>query len=195
MNRRIVALALGLTLALALAAPAIAAAPTTIAFGGASTTRTRGQLALTATLADAAGKPIGEREVAFYQRVAFFGARDAYIATATTDADGTATIVYEPAEAGQQSILVRFAGDTTYAEGSASGAIDVQDAGAPFAESPLPLASVRGWLPFVLGAFVLATWLALLGIFWRAISGVRAAVPVGRSEQSTLSARADGVGD
>jgi hypothetical protein len=195
MNSRIVALALGLTLALVLAAPALAATPTTIAFGGASTTRVAGQLALTARLADATGKPIGEREIAFYQRVDFFGSRDAYIATATTDADGTATIVYEPAEAGQQGILVRFAGDTTYAEASAPGSIDVKDAAAPFAEAPLPLASVRGWLPFVLGAFVLATWLALLGIFWRAISGIRAAGPVVQSEPSTLSPRADGIGD
>jgi hypothetical protein len=195
MNRRLVAVALGLALCLALATPAIAATPTTITFGGAATTRTSGQLALTATHLDATGKPVGEREVTFYQHVEFFGPRDAQLATATTDSDGNATIVYESAEAGQQTILVHFAGDKTYAEGSASGSIDVKEAGAPFKEAPRPLASVRIWLPLILAAFVLATWLALFGIFWRAISGIRAAVSVARSEQSTLSSRAAASGD
>jgi hypothetical protein len=44
-----------------------------------------------------------------------------------------------------------------------------------YTSAPLPLASVRQWLPLGFGSLVLATWAVLLGVTVRTVLGVRAA--------------------
>lgn len=190
MNKTLISLALGFALALVLSAPVQAADPAKLTFKGAFPTRAKDQIALSIVLTDAAGKPLGDREVAFYQRVDFFGQRDAYIATGTTGADGEATIAYEPAQTGRQSILAHFGGDKSYSEATVTGTIDVKDAAQLFEVAPLPLAAVSRWLPLVFGAFVLATWVALLGIFLSATVGIKSAAIAAVGHPSSARAQA-----
>ncbi len=189
MTRTIVALIVGSAIALLSAGIISASTPPKLTFSGVSPTRDRAQILISATLVDEAGKPLGERDVAFYQRVEFFGQRDSHIGTARTDASGIATILYEPAEIGPQTIVMWFAGDRVYAEATATGSIDVTFVESFFASEPSPLAPVSRWLPLALGGLVLATWTALLAIFVRAIVGILRPVRVtGRGGATVVSA-------
>jgi hypothetical protein len=190
MNKTLVALALGFVLAMVLSAPSQAADPTKLTFRGAFPSRDKTQLALSAQLTSADGKPLGDQEVAFYQRVDFFGQRDAYIASGTTSSEGVATVAYSPVQTGKQTILVSFVGDGKYGDSRATGQIEVKDAAVLWEEPPLPLAPVSRYLPFVLGAFVLATWIVLLGIFLSATAGIRSAVGVRTAEQKEAAVHA-----
>jgi hypothetical protein len=173
-----------------------AAAVSVLAFDGAGATRVKGQVALSARLTTADGKPLTNQSVDFYQQVELFGPRLAYLGSATTDSSGAALVVVEPAEVGRQTIVVRFGGAEGYAASEASGSIEVATAVSPFEDEPLPLALVGEWLPYVLGAIVFATWVALLGVFSSTALGIRAAVPATQpSEQlvaATLSRRVGG---
>jgi hypothetical protein len=140
-------------------------APTTLQFDGATRTRTKGFLELSATLTDANHKGISKRVISFYQQVDLLGTRDALLGTAETDSTGSAALTYQPAEEGQQTIIVRFAGDDTYAASEASDTIQVTNAVPPYAPTPEPLAGPARWLPRVLGLLVISVWLLLFGVF------------------------------
>ncbi len=75
----------------------------------------KGQLILSATLTNAAGKPINNKAVNFYQQVELMGQHDAFIGTASTDATGVAALLYEPAQSGPQQLKARFPGGPTSA--------------------------------------------------------------------------------
>jgi hypothetical protein len=133
----------------------------------------RGHLTLKATLVNGEGKAIGERRVNFYEHVTVFGDRDALLGTATTDSTGYAAIDYQPAELGAQTIIARFGGDEQYAAVQVESRLEVREVVPLYTPAPLPLASVRQWLPLGLGSLVVATWAALIGVTIRAIVGVR----------------------
>jgi hypothetical protein len=135
----------------------------------------KGHLTLRATLVNAEGKALGERQVSFLERTTVFGERDALLGSATTDATGYAAIDYQPAELGPRTILARFGGDEQYAPADANATIDVREVVPIYTPAPLPLASVREWLPIGLGSLVLATWMVLIGVSVRTVLGVRAA--------------------
>jgi hypothetical protein len=147
----------------------------------------KGHLTLRATLVTTEGKALGERQVTFFEQVTVFGPRDALLGTATTDSTGYAAIDYQPAELGSQRIVVRFNGDEQYAPSLANSSIDVREVVPIYPPAPLPLASVRQWLPLGLASLVLGTWAVLLGVTLRTVLGVRAA---GRRRASdSVSAR------
>jgi hypothetical protein len=192
---RWLAAALGLAAALLLAAQAGAqapVAPTRLVFEGSGPTRVKGQLALAATLNTADGKPLGDRPVEFYLQVEFFGRRDAHIGTATTDSTGRAAIVFEPSELGRQTVLAYFPGAAGYASAQTTAAIDVAVVEPAFEAEPLPLALVSRWLPFVLGAVVLATWVALLGTLLGTTARIRAAIHAPAAEEEVAAVPAAG---
>ena len=135
----------------------------------------KGHLTLRATLTSAEGKPLGDRAVNFYQRVMLFGERDALIGTGTTDSTGYVAIDYQPVEDGSQMILARFLGDPSAGPAEASNTIQVRDSVPVYAPPPLPLASVRQWLPLGLATLVLATWAVLIGVTARAVLGIKGA--------------------
>jgi hypothetical protein len=135
----------------------------------------KGHLTLRATLTSAAGRPLGDRTVDFYQRVQLFGDREALIGTGTTDSTGYVAIDYQPVEDGSQMILVRFHGDPVAGSAEASATIQVRDSIPVYAPPPLPLAGVRQWLPLGLATLVLATWAVLIGVTARAIFGIKGA--------------------
>jgi hypothetical protein len=168
------------------------AAPTRLVFDGSGPTRVKGQLALAATLSTADGKALGDRPVEFYLQVDFYGRRDAHIGTAATDSTGRAAIVFEPSELGRQTILVYFAGATGHKSAQTTATIDVTAVEPAFESEPLPLALVSQWLPFVLGAFVLATWAALLGTFLGTTTRIRAAVRATAGIEETAGSPAAG---
>jgi hypothetical protein len=101
--------------------------------------------------------------------------RDALLGSATSDATGFAAIDFQPAELGQHTITARFNGDEQYALSQISSTIEVREVAPIYVPEPLPLASVRQWLPLGLASLVLATWAVLLGITARTVLGVRAA--------------------
>lgn len=136
----------------------------------------KGQLLILATLTTQDGKPLSDRNVDFYQEIEFFGPRESYIGSATTDSTGVATLLYLPAESGKQSIKARYLGRDGYASTQVSATIDIKDARPALESEPLPLATVARWLPMVLGLLVLAVWAVLLGVLLRSVLGVRAAV-------------------
>jgi hypothetical protein len=135
----------------------------------------RGHLTLRATLTTAEGKPLGDRQVTFYQQVDLFGTRDALIATGSTDSTGFAAVDYQPVENGTQTIKARFLGDGGAASIETSTTITVRDAVPVYTPDPLPLATVRQWLPVGLATLVLATWAVLLGVTLRTVLGIRRA--------------------
>ena len=133
----------------------------------------KGHLTLRATLSTTAGKPASEKVINFYEHVDLFGGRDALIGSATTDSTGYGAIDYQPVETGSQTIKVRFAGDNQLSATETSSTIDVREATPVYSPEPLPLATVRQWLPLGLASLVLATWAVLLGVTVRTIRGIR----------------------
>ncbi len=136
----------------------------------------KGQLLILATLTTQDGKPLSDRNVDFFQELEFFGSRESYIGSATTDSTGVATLLYLPAESGKQSIKARYLGRDGYASSQVTATIEIKDAKPAFESEPLPLAAVARWLPVVLGLIVLAVWAVLLGVLLRSVLGIRAAV-------------------
>lgn len=134
----------------------------------------KGQLLLSATLATVDGKPLSDRRVDFYLPVELFGAREATLGSATTDSTGVAYLLYLPAQLGPQTVKASFPGADGYANSVASQTIQVTDVETPFEPEPLPLASVRQWLPIGVGLLVVSTWVVLLGVFLRTALGIRA---------------------
>lgn len=150
-----------------------AGAATTLKFGGATTTKTKGIIVLRATLVGIDGKPISKRPINFYEQVELMGTRQALVGSAETDSTGTATLSYHPAEDGQQTIIVRFPGDEGNAASEARGVITVSGAVPLYAPAGEPLASPARWLPRILGMLIAATWLILIGVFFITTWGVR----------------------
>ena len=135
----------------------------------------KGHLTLRATLSTEAGKPVTGKLVSFYEHVQLFGGREALLGSATTDSTGYAAIDYQPVETGSEAITVQFGGDDELAASHATSNINVTDATPVYSPEPLPLASVRQWLPLGLASLVLATWAVLLGVSLRTIRGIRSA--------------------
>lgn len=133
-----------------------------------------GQLALSATLTTADGKPLSGREVSFDQQVQFMGERDLYLGTGTTDSTGAVAVAYQPTQKGHHSIKVYFAGDERYGAAVATSSIEVTAVIEPFEPEQLPLAGVRQWLPIGLVALVVGTWIALLGILLSTMHAIKA---------------------
>jgi len=132
------------------------------------------KLTLTVTLAGPDGKPLSNRSVDFYQQVQLLGTREAYLGSALTDSTGTATLAYQPAESGKQTIAARFAGEEGYAQGEAVSTIDVTRTAALFPAEPLPLLPLGRWLIYGVGLLVLATWVVLLSLLAGTALGIRA---------------------
>lgn len=196
--RRLPIAVVALVVGLALAGPGQVAgeekdksAPSTLTFRGASPARTQGHLTLAASLATAEGKPLSNRSIEFFQGVSLFGAREAYLGAAITDATGTAVIAFQPAQAGRHEITARFLGDDGYARAESSGAIEVREVAPPFRSRPLPFAGFAEWLPYALGALILAIWVVLASVFLRTAQGVRAAA---RASQAPSAVRASRTG-
>ncbi len=147
---------------------------------GASPGRAKGQLTISATLTAPDGKPLGGREVSFYQRVDILGPREASLGTATTDSTGTASLAYQPAQAGKQTIGARYAGGEGFGKAEAAATIDVAQAAELYPAEPAPFGLVGEWLPYALGATVLAVWGVLLAVLVGTVLKLRGAAEVGR---------------
>jgi hypothetical protein len=182
-------LLLGLSARPALAQSQPAAQPqiTKLTLSQPSTGGTKGHLTLRVTLTDGGGAPLNDRSISFYEQTNAFGQRDALLGTAVTDSSGYAAIDYQPAEAGSQLIKVRFLGDDQLAASDASSTIQVRDLVPPYSPEPLPLATVRAWLPLGLASLVLATWAVLIGVSLRTILGIRGATAARKQEAAVFA--------
>ncbi len=95
-----------------------AAVPATVALGQSLEARAR--------LTDGAGKPIAKAVIAFSARRTFLGTTDlSVLADATTDANGTATAVFDLRVTGALEITAVFVGDDRHAPAMASAPIVV----------------------------------------------------------------------
>ena len=149
--------------------------PTTVNFEQPTKGSQKGHLTLSATLKGPDGKPVSSAPISFYQATSVFGDRDALIGSAVTDSSGEAAIDFQPARAEKLSVKARFAGNSQLATSEGSTTYEVKDVVPIYETQPLPLASVRQWLPVGLGTLVLCTWAVLLGVFARTVIGLRAA--------------------
>ena len=173
-----VASLLGCTLALGPSpqrAHAQAGAPTVVTVGPATPTSAKGQLALSAKLTTADGKPLNGQQIDFYVPVELFGDRQAFVGTATTDSAGGVTLGYQPAQVGRQAIIARFAGGAAYAASEASAEIQVGEVVPAIKTEPLPFTGLREWLPLGMLALVVLVWGVLLGVFLGTVQGIRRA--------------------
>jgi hypothetical protein len=152
-----------------------AARPTTVTVGPAAPTSLKGQLALSARLATEDGKPVSGQEIEFLVPVELFGNREAFVGSATTDSTGLATVGYQPAQSGRQTVVARFTGGSAYATSEASAEIQVGEVVPAIRTEPLPFAGLRDWVPAVLVALVLTVWGVLLGVFLGTVRGIRRA--------------------
>jgi hypothetical protein len=150
-------------------------APTAVTLNPAAPTSVKGQLALSARLATADGKPLSNQEIEFYVPVDLFGSREAFVGAATTDSTGLATLGYQPAQTGRQQIVARFAGVSSYARSEVIADIQVNEAVPAFKTEPLPFAGLREWLPASLIGLVLVVWAVLLGVFVDTVRRIRQA--------------------
>ena len=151
------------------------AAPTNVTVNPAAPASARGQLAVSARLATADGKPLSSQEIDFYVPVELFGSREAFIGTATTDSTGLATLGYQPSQVGPQRIVARFVGSPDYAASEAGLDIQVKEVAPVYRDEPLPFAGLREWLPASLVGVVLIVWAVLLGVFFGTVRGIRRA--------------------
>lgn len=135
----------------------------------------KGQYSLVATLTTADGRFVPNGSVQFVENVEFFGARSASLGSAVTDSTGYAAVVYQPSQKGQHTLIARFGGNSQYAASDASVALNATDVVAPFASSPLPLASVGHWLSIAMAILGLLFWTVLLGVLARAAWRIRTA--------------------
>jgi hypothetical protein len=156
-------------------AQAQAAAPTVVAVGPATPSSSKGLLALSAKLTTADGKPLSGQAIDFYVPVELFGERDAFVGTATTDSAGGATLGYQPAQVGGQTIIARFNGVATYAASEARAEIQVSEVVPAIKAEPLPFSGLREWLPIGMLALVVLIWGVLLGVFLGTVQGIRRA--------------------
>jgi len=127
----------------------------------------KGQYWFMATLTTADGRYVADRPLQFVEPVDFFGRREASLGTTVTDGTGIAAVIYQPSQVGQHTIVVRFAGDKQYAASKAELVVDATEVVPPFAEEPLPLASVGFGLAVFLAVLGVAFWAVLLGVLGR----------------------------
>jgi len=170
------------------------AVETSLRISGASASRVKGQLVLSATLTGPDGKPVNNRPVDFYQQVELLGTRDSYLGTALTDATGTASLAYQPAQKGQQTIKARSTLDESSPAVEAVSTIQVGQVVPPIPSEPLPLAPAGQWLVYAVSAVVLGVWAVLLAILATTVLGVRAETSKpGTGTQALASAWARGL--
>jgi hypothetical protein len=136
----------------------------------------RGQLVISATLVNAAGQPLSNRTITFYEEIRFLGApHEALLGTGITDATGTARVVYQPARTGPDVIIARFAGDNRDARGEARATLEITDVVPPFRAEANPLGSVESGLTAGFILLTAAVGLTLVGILLRTVLAIRAA--------------------
>ncbi|HEU4759682.1 MAG TPA: hypothetical protein VFT91_06830 [Dehalococcoidia bacterium] len=133
---------------------------------------------LSARASDGSGQPLGGLRLTFYVLTNIFGERLMTVGEALTDTTGVASLVYKPGWAGDQPVVVRFAGDQTYRPAQSTfrfafaGPVPVHE-NARFGLEP-----VRRWLPFAIGTVVLAVWAILGLVVVRTVVGIPAAAAV-----------------
>ena len=144
----------------------------------------KGQYWITVVLTTEDGRYVADRPIQIVEPVDFFGRREAKLGTAVTDGTGFAAVVYRPSQPGEHTIAARFGGDKQYAASNADLVLDATDVVAPFAEEPLPLASMVRGLTAFLGVLGVVFWAVLLGVLgrtvWRIKMAPTAAVAPGR---------------
>ena len=130
---------------------------------------------LSARLLDDRDRPVNGAGVTFYVMTTVFGERLMKVGDAFTDATGAASLLYEPTWVGDHTVVVRFAGDAQLAstqatfQFAASGPVPVHE------NARFGLEEVRRWLPFGVGAAVLAVWATLGLVMVTTIQGLRVA--------------------
>jgi hypothetical protein len=137
-----------------------------------------GKFWIMVTLTTEDGRYVGNRTLSIVEPIDFFGRREAILGTAVTDGTGVATVTYQPSDASEHTVVVRFSGDKEYAASKAELVIDVAEAISPFPEEDTPLASVGTGLAVFLGFLGVAFWAVLLGVLsrtaWRIKRAARA---------------------
>jgi len=132
-------------------------------------------ITFTAKLESRQDQPVGGAPVTFYVLTDVFGERLMKVGEVLTDTTGTASLVYKPTWVGDHTVVVRFDGDNAHA--SAQSSFQFSATGpVPVHEDPaFGLAPLRQWLPFAMGAVVLALWAVLGLVVVRTVVGIPAA--------------------
>jgi hypothetical protein len=130
---------------------------------------------LSARLLDDQGQPVNGGVVTFYVMTTVFGERLMKAGDASTDATGTASLMYEPTWEGDHTVVVRFPGDGEHAPAqstfqfAATGTVPMHE------NARFGLEEVRRWLPLAVGAAVLSVWAVLGLVMLTTVRGLRTA--------------------
>ena len=128
------------------------------------------------------GKAIGNATVRFYDIVELFGEREMYIGSATTDASGTATLLYLPAQTGTRRIVARFSGGEHVGSVESRMTLEATVAAPAYhAEAPgLALFSTR--VPYAVGVVVLAVWALIAYAFLSTARGIKSGARIRKGD-------------
>jgi hypothetical protein len=137
---------------------------------------------LVARLLSEDGSPVVGVEVEFQRELEFLGPRLIKLASATTDAYGTARVTVDTRETSVK-IRARFLGNSQYQPAEATSEITMP-VGAPGVPAPAEegrtdpsLAAIAAVMPPLLAAIALAIWLVLLGLSAATVLAIRRARP------------------
>lgn len=132
---------------------------------------TQGYL-LSVRVAGPDSRPMNETNVRFYEIVELFGQREMYIGETTTDGQGTASLLYLPAQLGTHQVIARSAGRGQVTWGETRVTFEAQVAAAPYRVEPPPLAAFSAILPYGVGVIVLSVWILLAFALFGTARGV-----------------------
>lgn len=158
---------------LALGAPAAAGgtdgegSPASLALTGA--TPVDGGLELKATLTDAGGRAMGNREIRFYVVGDLFGQLPVLLKESLTDAAGMATIRYQPTWTGTHELVVEYPGGLGYLSARQSTTFQAERVTAPYGPRAGDLVSVRRWTATAAVVTVILVWLVMLSALFRPV--------------------------
>lgn len=136
-----------------------------------------GQLLIVGKLTTADGQGLGNVDVSFFEQVEFMGElRNAGLGSRATRATGNAAVVFQPSTAEPHVVWARASvGEDQVAVESEQLNVQVSDVTPLFEHQETPLASIRSWLSWAVGAVVIGLWVVVGAAFIQAVVGIRRA--------------------
>lgn len=141
-------------------------APTTLQMQAAPAAN--GWLRVEARLTGADGRPQGMQDITFWLNANFFGDRPVKLGHAATDANGVATLQYQPSWDGEQRLEADFAGGAGLAPAAAKHTLALTGTMRPhFGQEPSLLRPVWRLIAAAAGVVTFALWFTFIGtVVW-----------------------------
>jgi len=119
------------------------------------------------------GKPVNETAVRFYQLVDFFGKREMYLGTATTDGQGNAALTFLPPTLGHVEIVARSGARDHFTAAEGRTTFEAAVAAPAYEAETVPLSGFTKVVTGAVGTIVLAVWALIAFALISTARGVR----------------------